>query len=60
VRVIVLGSEPNGLVAARSLKQSGHDVVVLEPRDEVGGLAGAATVAEGVSHVGVLHDSHLV
>jgi protoporphyrinogen/coproporphyrinogen III oxidase len=37
MRVVVVGAGPAGLTAAVRLQQSGHDVTVLEARDEVGG-----------------------
>lgn len=37
MRVVVIGAGVSGLAAARSLQQGGHDVVVLEGRDRIGG-----------------------
>ncbi len=34
--VVIVGAGPAGLVAARALASSGHDVVVLEEHDEIG------------------------
>ncbi|CAI9111983.1 OLC1v1012339C1 [Oldenlandia corymbosa var. corymbosa] len=36
-RVCVVGAGPSGLVAARELKKEGHDVIVLEQKQEIGG-----------------------
>ena len=43
--VIVVGAGFAGLTAARTLTQSGYDVVVLEGRDRVGGRSSTTTIA---------------
>ncbi len=41
-RAVIVGSGHNGLIAARELKDSGFDVVVLEARGKIGGLTETA------------------
>ncbi|XP_010483795.1 PREDICTED: flavin-containing monooxygenase FMO GS-OX-like 8 [Camelina sativa] len=36
-RVCVIGAGPSGLVSARELKKEGHEVVVMEQNDDIGG-----------------------
>ncbi|SEH89933.1 monoamine oxidase [Mycolicibacterium rutilum] len=43
--VVVVGAGFAGLAAARELTRLGHDVVVLEGRDRVGGRSSTATIA---------------
>lgn len=49
VDVAVLGAGLAGLSAARDLKRSGADVIVLEARDRVGGRVEAVTLPDGRS-----------
>ena len=53
---IVIGAGQNGLAAAARLAAAGRDVVVLERRDVIGGLAGAVELHPGYRVPGILHD----
>lgn len=42
---VVVGAGPAGLATAWELRRTGHEVLVIEASDHVGGMAGARTVA---------------
>jgi len=54
---IVLGASHNGLAAAATLAAGGRRVVIIEPRDVVGGLAAGEEFHPGFRTTGLLHDS---
>jgi len=44
--VVVIGAGPAGLATARELTQAGHNVVIIEARDRVGGRVRSVTVGD--------------
>ncbi len=57
---IIIGAGHNGLTAATLLAKAGRQVVVLERRDRVGGLASADEFHPGYQTAGVLHETSAV
>jgi phytoene dehydrogenase-like protein len=53
--VVVIGAGHNGLVAAAYLAKAGMNVLVLERRDQVGGILANTLVAPGFTAPGVAH-----
>jgi phytoene dehydrogenase-like protein len=58
--VIVIGAGPNGLTTAALLAKRGRKVLVLERRENIGGLAAGEEFHPGYSTTGVLHDTRRV
>lgn len=56
---IVVGAGHNGLATATRLAREGYDVLVLERREEVGGLRAGLTFHPGYRHTGIHHDAIL-
>ena len=54
---IVIGAGHNGLATATLLAKQGRNVVVLEQRKTVGGLATSESFDNGYRSAGVLHDT---
>ncbi|BCF86277.1 putative putrescine oxidase (plasmid) [Rhodococcus qingshengii] len=50
--VVVVGAGPSGLTAARSLREAGLSVAVLEARDRVGGRTWTDTISGAVLEIG--------
>jgi len=57
--VIVVGAGHNGLAAATVLAREGYSVLVLERREEVGGLRAGLTFHPGYRHTGIHHEAVL-
>lgn len=55
--VVVVGAGLDGLVAAITLARDGKDVLVVERRENVGGLAAGEEFHPGYRTAGVLHDT---
>ena len=58
--VIVIGAGHNGLTTAALLGKRGRKVLVLERREQVGGLATGEEFHPGYRTAGVLHDTNRV
>ena len=56
---IVIGGGHNGLVAATVLASKGRKVLLLEQRDQLGGLAAAESFHEGYRTAGILNNTSL-
>jgi len=59
-RTIVIGAGTNGLTTAALLARAGRDVLVLERRDVIGGLAASGEFHPGYRSAGIFHDTTLV
>ena len=58
--VIIIGAGHNGLSTAIQLGRKGKKVLVLEKRENIGGLAAAKEFHPGYSTNGLLHDTSCV
>lgn len=56
-RVIVIGAGHNGLTTAAYLARRGHQVLALEARDQIGGIAARDKIHEGYHVPGLLHET---
>ncbi|MEZ5228469.1 MAG: FAD-dependent oxidoreductase [Acidimicrobiales bacterium] len=61
MEIIVIGAGVAGLTAARALADGGHDVVVLEGRDRIGGRTHTADIGSSSVDLGAawIHGPHL-
>jgi phytoene dehydrogenase-like protein len=58
--VIVIGAGHNGLTTAAILAKAGRRVLVLEKRDNAGGMCAGEEFHPGYRHAGLLHDTNQV